>query len=51
MIEGVVLLGKILAEYQFEIVREKPAVPIAHLTVRGRDGIWLKINSRQKHSE
>ncbi len=51
MIEGVVLLGKILAEYQFEIVREKPAVPIAHLTVRGRDGIWLKISSRQKHSE
>jgi hypothetical protein len=27
-------------------VAERPAMPVAHLTVRGKDGIWLKIIKR-----
>ncbi|MFK7940308.1 MAG: cytochrome P450 [Roseovarius sp.] len=46
MIEGVLLLAMLVRAYQFECVTEKPAMPVAHLTVRGKDGIWLKITKR-----
>ncbi len=46
MIEGVLLLTMLVAHYRFEAVQEKPAMPVAHLTVRGQDGIWLKITKR-----
>lgn len=46
MIEGPLLLSLLVRVYRFEIVEEKPAMPVAHLTVRGRDGIWLKLTPR-----
>jgi len=46
MIEGVVLLARLVAAFRFEVVVDKPAVPVAHLTVRGKDGIWVQISPR-----
>ena len=46
MIEGVLLLAMLVRAYRFETVPERPAMPVAHLTVRGKDGIWLKITPR-----
>ncbi|MBZ8119078.1 cytochrome P450 [Roseovarius sp. LXJ103] len=47
MIEGVLLLAMLVRAYRFEIVPERPAMPVAHLTVRGKDGIWLKVTARE----
>ncbi|WP_116081961.1 cytochrome P450 [Tropicimonas sp. IMCC34011] len=46
MIEGVLLLASIVGRYRLEIVEGKRPVPVAHLTVRARDGIWLKLTPR-----
>ncbi|MET4101381.1 cytochrome P450 [Roseovarius sp. MBR-78] len=46
MIEGPLLLAMLVGAYRFETVPERPAMPVAHLTVRGRDGIWLRISRR-----
>ncbi len=47
MVEGPLMLSMILRD--FEITAEGPApVPIAHLTVRSRDGIRLRIQRRQR---
>ena len=46
MIEGPLLLSMLLRNYRFEVVADRPAMPVAHLTVRGRDGIWLRITPR-----
>lgn len=46
MIEGPLLLSMLVRCYRFEPVAQKPAMPVAHLTVRGQDGIWLKITKR-----
>ncbi len=46
MIEGVVLLAQLMRAYRFEIVEERVPVPVAHLTVRSKDGIWLRITPR-----
>lgn len=46
MIEGVLLLALLVRSYRFGLVQERPAVPVAHLTVRGQDGIWLRITRR-----
>ena len=46
MIEGVLLLALLVRAYRFDIVPDRPAMPVAHLTVRGRDGIWLRITPR-----
>ena len=46
MIEGVVLLAQILKAYRFEIVDGKVPVPVAHLTVSAKDGIWLRFVPR-----
>jgi hypothetical protein len=40
------LLSMLLRNYRFEVVEDRPAMPVAHLTVRGRDGIWLRITPR-----
>ena len=47
MIEGVVLLALLIRAYRFEIVTERPPVPVAHLTVRAKDGIWLRFVPRK----
>lgn len=46
MIEGVVLLAHLVRAFRFEIVADRPPVPVAHLTVRSRDGIWLRFVPR-----
>ncbi|SEN28522.1 Cytochrome P450 [Loktanella fryxellensis] len=46
MIEGVVLLAQMMAAYRFELVPDRPPVPVAHLTVRTAHGMWLRITPR-----
>ncbi|KPP87880.1 MAG: Cytochrome P450 [Rhodobacteraceae bacterium HLUCCO07] len=46
MIEGPLILSMLVRAYRFELVADRPAMPVAHLTVRGKDGIWLRIAKR-----
>ncbi|MEQ8897442.1 MAG: cytochrome P450 [Roseovarius sp.] len=46
MIEGPLILSLLVRAFRFEVVPERPAMPVAHLTVRGKDGIWLKVVPR-----
>ncbi|PRY26291.1 cytochrome P450 [Aliiruegeria haliotis] len=46
MLEGPLILSMLVRAYRFELVQDRPAVPIAHLTLRSRDGIWLKLSKR-----
>ncbi len=46
MIEGPLLLSMLVRAYRFELVAERPAMPVAHLTVRGKEGIWLGLTCR-----
>ena len=45
MVEGVVLLAQLLRQFRFELTDNVP-VPVAHLTVRAKDGIWLNVSKR-----
>jgi hypothetical protein len=45
-IEGVVVLARLLAGYEFTAI--PPPVPLVHFTVRARDGIWLWISKRSE---
>ena len=47
MVEGVLLLSMLLRDYRFDLVPGRVPVPVAHLTVRARDGIWLRISRRE----
>lgn len=46
MAEGVLLLAAFARSFRFDAVRGKIPVPVAHLTVRGKDGIWLETTRR-----
>lgn len=46
MVEGPLLLSIILKNYRLEPVAGRDPVPVAHLTVRARDGIWLRLTPR-----
>ena len=46
MAEGPLLLAMLVRAFRFELVEGRPAMPVAHLTVRGRDGIWLRLTRR-----
>ncbi len=46
MAEGVVLLAQLLKAFRFETVPSRKPVPVAHLTVRSKEGIWLKVTPR-----
>jgi len=46
MVEGVVLLALVLRAFRFEPVEGRVPVPVAHLTVRARDGIHLTVSRR-----
>ena len=46
MVEGVLLLATMARAFRFEVVAGRDAVPVAHLTVRARDGIWLRVTKR-----
>ncbi len=46
MAEGVLLLALLARAFRFSPIATRPPVPVAHLTVRGRDGIWLDVRPR-----
>jgi cytochrome P450 len=46
MVEGVLLLAMLARAYRLEPVAGRDPVPVAHLTVRARDGIWLRVTPR-----
>ncbi|MEM9967825.1 MAG: cytochrome P450 [Pseudomonadota bacterium] len=46
MVEGPLLLSKILRDYKVTAVPNKTPVPVAHLTVRSAEGIWLRLDRR-----
>ncbi len=46
MVEGVLLLAMLVRAYRFEPVKDRVPVPVAHLTVRSKDGIYLKLTKR-----
>ena len=46
MIEGPLILARILRDWRVSPVKGPDPVPVAHLTVRAKNGIWLKIQRR-----
>jgi hypothetical protein len=46
MIEGPLLIAAILRKYRVSMTDHGRPVPVAHLTVRAKDGIWLHFQSR-----
>lgn len=46
MVEGPLLLAMLVRAFRFEAVAGRVPVPVAHLTVRAKDGIWLDITPR-----
>ena len=46
MVEGPLLLALLVRAFRWQPVPAKVPVPVAHLTVRARDGIWLDISRR-----
>ena len=46
MQEGVLILGLLVARFRFEPVEGRVPEPMAHLTVRSRNGIWLRVTPR-----
>ncbi|MEM1388106.1 MAG: cytochrome P450 [Pseudomonadota bacterium] len=46
MAEGVVLLATLVRAFRFERIAGCDPVPVAHLTVRARDGIHLRVTPR-----
>lgn len=42
MVEGPLFLALLLRRIRFHVDETRLPVPVAHLTVRGRDGIWLR---------
>ncbi|MDF1854059.1 cytochrome P450 [Pseudooceanicola sp.] len=46
MVEGPLILSMILRAYRILPVEGRVPVPVAHLTVRSKDGIWLRLEPR-----
>jgi cytochrome P450 len=46
MVEGPLLLAMLVRAYRFERVEGRDPVPVAHLTVRSDNGIWLRLRPR-----
>ena len=46
MLEGVLMLAMLVKAFRFEAVEGRVPVPVAHLTVRAREGIWLRVVRR-----
>jgi cytochrome P450 len=46
MLEGTLLLAHLVRAFRFQAVAGRVPVPVAHLTVRAKDGIWLKVTRR-----
>ncbi len=47
MFEGPLLLSMLVRAFRFELIEGAVPVPQAHLTVRAKDGIWLKVTRRE----
>lgn len=47
MVEGVLILSMILRDYKVTAVKGREPIPVAHLTVRSKDGIWLRLEKRK----
>lgn len=46
MVEGPLILSMILRRFRIEPIADRVPVPVAHLTVRSADGIWLRLIPR-----
>jgi cytochrome P450 len=46
MVEGVLMLSMILKHFRIARVEGRDPEPVAHLTVRSKDGIWLELQPR-----
>ncbi|MGR3812754.1 MAG: cytochrome P450 [Cognatishimia activa] len=46
MVEGVLMLSMILKHFRITRVEGRDPEPVAHLTVRSKDGIWLELQPR-----
>ncbi|NOD91399.1 cytochrome P450 [Ruegeria sp. HKCCD4884] len=46
MVEAPLILSMLLRQFKFETIPGKTPVPVAHLTVRSKDGIWLRLVER-----
>ena len=44
--EGMLLLAMLVSQFRFSVVEGRVPVPVAHLTVRARNGIWLRVDMR-----
>ena len=47
MIEGPLIIAAILQNYKIAMTPHGRPVPVAHLTLRAKDGIWLEFQSRE----
>ena len=45
-LEGTLMLAHLVRAFRFEAVEGQVPVPVAHLTVRAKDGIWLRVFRR-----
>ncbi|WJY20992.1 cytochrome P450 [Fontisubflavum oceani] len=46
MVEGPLLLSMLVKAFRFERMEGRDPVPVAYLTVRAKDGIWLRVRPR-----
>ncbi len=46
MVEGPLLLAMLVRAFRFQTVPARVPVPVAYLTVRAKDGIWLNVSRR-----
>lgn len=46
MVEGPLILSRTLRDYRVVVQPDKTPVPVAHLTVRAQNGIWLGLERR-----
>ncbi|MBL9047982.1 MAG: cytochrome P450, partial [Tabrizicola sp.] len=47
MLEGTLMLAHLVRAFRFEALADRVPVPMAHLTVRAKDGIWLQVTRRE----
>ena len=50
MAEAVLILARLLADWQVHADPARVPIPQAHMTVRAHDGIWLQFQRRELHS-
>jgi cytochrome P450 len=46
MLEGTLMLAHLVRAFRFQAIPDRVPVPMAHLTVRAKDGIWLRVVRR-----